>query len=267
MQSREFKFKFNEIFLYPIGDIHIGEKCFDAESRDKLQGYVNFIKRTPNAYAFLMGDLVNCATLDSPGGPFAQDMDLNKQIHEVVRILEPIKGKILGAISGNHEERLEKYNGYNPTISVCDQLGIYYFGYSGVIFLRLGCKGNHSPRATFVGYLHHTTGGGGTIGGKMNRVDKLRDVMEGCDFLCGAHNHMLGCAHVCIKRANPTLGKIETIRQMLVDTGGYLNYNDSYAEMKQLPPVKIGSPRLHLIIKRNKKDNKDVIHKDIHVSI
>ncbi len=267
MRCNSYKFKASDIYLYPIGDIHIGDKSFNKTSLGKLKGYINWIKKTPNAYAFLMGDIVNCATLNSPSSPFAQDMDLSDQIKLAVKLFEPIKHKILGAIDGNHENRLRVYSGYSPTISICERLGIQYFGESAVLLLRLGCHSgknkDKSPRATFVVYAHHTVGGGSTPGGKMNRVDKLRQIVCNADIYLGSHNHALGCFHTIVYRVNPTTEKIEELRQMLVDCGGYLSYRGSYAETRQLPPLKIGSPRIHFIIKRNKNE----VKKDIHVSL
>lgn len=270
----------SSIHLYPIGDIHIGDKCFGKESRRKLQGYINWIRITPNAYAVLMGDVVNCATLNSPSSPFAQDMDLTDQIKTAVGFFEPIKHKILGAIEGNHEQRLSRFAGYSPTISICERLGIKYLNDSAVIIFRLGCRtkqfktnpSSRGCRGSFVGYFHHSVGGGATIGGKMNRVEKLTSLVADCDFYCSGHNHLLGVAHRIIHIVDRTYSRVEQLRQMLVDCGGFLEWNGSYAEAKQLPPLKIGSPRINLFIKRKKvKDEvgkiEEEIVKDIHVSI
>jgi len=272
-------FTSNSIHLYPIGDIHIGDKCFGKEGGAKLDGYIKWIKKTPTAYVVLMGDLVNCATLNSPSSPFAQDMDLTDQIKTAVGYFEPIKDKILGAIDGNHEQRLSRYAGYSPTISICERLGIKYLQSSAVIIFRLGCygkkiKGNQTsarPRTSFAGYFHHTTGGGSTVGGRMNRAEKLTDIVADADFYCSGHNHQLAVAHRIIHVLDRTHARVEQLRQMTVNCGGYLEWDESYAEQKQLPPLKIGSPRINLFIKRKHRADKyanelDVV-KDIHVSI
>ena len=166
-------------------------------------------------------------------------------------------------ITGNC--RLEPYTGYNPTITICDKLGCFYFGYDAVLILRLGCHGfRNTSRASFSIYAHHTTGGGSTLGGKMNRVAKLREVVCDADAYLGAHNHMLGCVHDGIFKINETTGSVDFLRQMFIDCGGYLGYEDSYANKKQLPPVKLGSPKIRLLVKRNGKDE---VRKDIHVSL
>ena len=277
MYIKQIKSNSNEVYLYPLGDIHIGDNGFGKVSEEKLKGYIDWIKNTPNAFAFLMGDLVNCATLGSPSSPFQQNLDLAGQIKKVVELFEPIKDKIVGAIDGNHESRLIKYSGYSPTISICERLGgVSYFGPSGIIIFRLGCRNGKSPRHSFTGYFHHTTGGGRTVGAKMNRVDMLRDIIPNADFYCGGHNHQLGVIHNVTHVVNQTTGKMDVIKQMIIDCGGYLEWNDSYAESMMLRPLKIGSPRVHMMLHRNnksktirgkKKSFEEVVTKDLHVSI
>ena len=156
MDIREIKTNFNDVYIIPLGDIHMGDKGFGEISRRKLQGYIDWVKATPNAFVFLLGDLVNCATLAGPSSPFQQNMDLSEQVEAIVNMLKPIKDKILGAIDGNHENRLVKFSGYSPTISICERLGgITYFGPSGVVIFRLGCRNGKNPRHSFTGYFHH----------------------------------------------------------------------------------------------------------------
>ncbi len=109
----------------------------------------------------------------------------------------------------------------------------------------------------YLGYFHHTTGGGATVGGKINRVDKMRQLMINADFYCGSHNHMLGAVPVAVPYFDKRLKNITLLKQILVDCGGYLEWNESYAEAKQLPPMKLGSPRIRL-------DGKT---KDLHISL
>lgn len=274
MKSKRINYTFRDIYLLPIGDCHIGDKAFNKESEIKLKGYIKWVKETKNARVFLMGDILNCATRVSKTSPFEQNMTLKEQIDYATRLFNPIKDKILGAIDGNHELRLSDYSGYSPTITLCERLNIPYFGDSAVLLFGLGCrkKSVKSPRATFCGYFHHTTGGGSTIGSKINAPDKLRNIVCNGDFYCGSHNHMLGCVHSMVYKINESSGSIEELRQMIVDCGGYLNYSDSYAEAKMLQPLRIGSPRIHLFIKNIKKRDKgkmilDCIKKDIHVSV
>jgi DNA polymerase II small subunit/DNA polymerase delta subunit B len=268
MKIKEFKTTYNDIYVIPISDVHLGDKGFTKECEKKLKGYINWVKTTPNAFVILNGDLVNCATRLSKSSPFDQNMDLAEQIEGIVELLKPIKNKILGAINGNHENRLSDYTGYSPTISICERLGIDYLGDSATYILRLGCRKKlNSPRLSFTIYSHHTTGGGNSIGSKINRIASMREIVANADVFVGSHNHMLGAIHGVTQIINETTSKLETVRQMIVDTGGYLDWNNTYAERNMLAPLRIGSPRIHLIVKRNSKSGNEIISKDVHISI
>lgn len=156
MECKAYKFKETQVDLILIGDIHIGDKACTEESITKLKGYIDYIKSHANAYCFLMGDIINNATLDSKSSPFQQNMDVTEQINKAVELFKPISKKILGAIGGNHENRMQRWCGYSPMISICERLGVPYMGDSAILLLRLCCHGNKfTPRATFTGYLHH----------------------------------------------------------------------------------------------------------------
>lgn len=104
----------------------------------------------------------------------------------------------------------------------------------------------------------NTTGGGSTIGGKMNRVAKERDMIEGCDVYLGAHNHQLGVVPQDI--FYPSIqGGILRRRIWFVDCGSFLEWKDSYAEKGMLAPAKLGSPRIRM---SGKQDDHDV-----HISL
>jgi len=276
MKTCEFRTKYNDIYIIPFSDIHIGDKGFTKKSENKLKGYIKWVKETPNAFAVLNGDILNVATQSSKSSVFDQDMTLQEQIDKAGRLFSPIRDKILGAIDGNHEQRLSVFSGYSPTISICEKLKIPYFNYSVVYFLRLGlrtinkAKNTHSTRATFTMYAHHTTGGGGSTGSKINRVTKLSEIIPNADCYIGSHNHALIASHEMTMIANQTTGKVDAIRQMFVDTGSYLDWDDGYAEMKQLSPAKLGSPKIHFITKQYRGEGRttcNLVKKDIHVSI
>ena len=268
MRVKEFKTKYNDIYLIPISDTHIGDKAFENTSERKLKGYIDWIKKTPNAYCILNGDILNVATRGSKTSPFEQNLDLKDQIEKAVQLFKPIKEKILGAIDGNHCVRISDFTGYSPMISLCERLNIDYMKDSAVYLLRLGCrKNNRSPRATFTIYSHHGNGGGKTPGSKMNRIDCMRSIVANADVFIGSHTHMLGAIPAITQIINEQTGKVELVRQMLVDTGSYLEWNNSYAERLMLQPCKLGSPRIHLIVKRKEHKDIETIEKDVHVSL
>jgi len=265
VKTRTVEIKAEEAYLIVFGDLHIGDKAFGKESRRKLDGYIKWVLENPNARVILNGDLLNTATRSSKTSPFEQDMDLQEQIAKVVEILEPVKDRIIGAVMGNHERRILDFAGFDPTISVLSMLGLkteeIYFKHCGVLKIKVGSRmsaGAQKNRVAYTVVFHHTTGGGKLIGSKLNRVDQMRhSTVTNADVYIGSHNHSLSAAPVVSMEYNPHSETVEQRKQVLVSAGGYLEWNNSYAEAMQLEPMKLGSPRIRL-------DGKT---KDVHVSI
>jgi len=237
-------------YVLPIGDLHIGDKAVDYGLLERNIQWAN----DNDALIIGVGDWLNVALRNSVSSPFQQNLTLEEQIEKCVELFEPVKHNIVGAIQGNHEARSERDGNIDPLAVVCMRLGCEYLKYSGVISIITGSR-KKSFAYTF--YVHHTTGGGGTVGGKINRVDRLRKIVSNADCYLGGHNHSLGAMPVTTRCIDVIHKNIIEKRQFLVDCGSYVKYDDNYSEQMGLEPVKLGSPRIGLNGSR----------KDIHVSV
>jgi len=257
------------VYLIPLGDVHLGSPQCNWK---KFIGYVNWIKERPNAYSFIMGDMFDTATRDGVTEMFGQTLDLNTAIDKVVETLTPIKKQILGAVTGNHEKRLVKYATFNPLKEVMSRLRgkkeeeddyCIWCNHSAVIRFRVGRyerkDGRVSPNIEYVFYAHHTTGGGSTEGGKLNRVEKLHALFEGADAYLGGHNHFIitgkpSIAHLSKSGNGKATLKFRRIQD--IDCGSFMEWNESYAEGAELPPGETGAVRIRM----------NGLRKDLHVS-
>lgn len=232
-------------YLIPVGDVHLGSTAFGARGRALLEGYLEWVSARPNARIFLMGDLFDVATRTSKTSPFESS---SSEYTEALKIFKPYAKKIVGAIRGNHCQRLLDHAGYDPMAQFCAALDIPYLGLSAVIRFNVGSQ-------TYYGYFHHSTGGGGTLGAALNRAVKLQEIVQGIDFYAIGHNHNL----INGVRTVYTPGEqgIEERRIWYVDCGSYLDYPGSYAEAAMYAPGKLGSPRLRFDGRKH----------DLHVSI
>lgn len=248
--------------ILPIGDVHIGDKAFGDRGEKKLRGNIKFIKYNDPILSMLMGDIFNVATRTSKTNPL-KSRDLDAEIDMAIEYFMPIKDKLLGAIDGNHEQRLEDFCGMSPTKVLCRALDIPYLGYSAVYKIGVGVgrykiKGKlvEKARKTYIIYTHHGFGGGITIGAKLNAVQRLRSILVNADLYLMGHNH--GLVHgserpyECDRRS----GLSSELRQSFVACGSYLSWNKSYAEKKGFPPQQLGSPRIRL----------DGLERDVKVS-
>jgi hypothetical protein len=196
-------------------------------------------------------------TRESKTSPFGQK---DNEYNLLVKLFYPVRKQIVGAISGNHEQRLVDFANFDIMNTFCQKLEIPYMGYSGVINFKVKREPDGFYRHNYFVYVHHMTGGGGLQGSAINRVEKLSTIVEGCDVYCGFHTHKLVASprDVFYPSIKNKSHQLEKRRVWYVACGSFLEYPDSYAEMKMLPPQKLGSPRIRL-------DGGKV--KDVHISI
>lgn len=257
MKLGTYRLLVDPLYIIVIGDLHIGDDAFTENSLKKLTGYINWVEERDNATIFLLGDIFNVATRGSRTSPH-KSKPLEEEVAMAIEIFTPVKDKIIGALDGNHEQRMIDYVGYSPTTTLCREFNCGYYGNSAVIKFQVGKRmdgGKERYKHQYVGYFQHTSGGGSTPGGKINRIDLMRKSFANADFFAGGHNHGLGAFPVVLPMLSN--GKIVMLKQYLIDCGGYLDWSNSYAEAMQLPPQKLGSPRIRL-------DGKE---KDLHVDI
>lgn len=245
-------------YLIPIGDLHRGDRHLSTRGLRKLKGYLDWVMQRPNAYIFLMGDILNAASRSSKTNPF-ESMSGNDEYVKSVELFKPYRKRIVGAITGNHEQRYYKEFGFNPLAPFCRELDIQYCEFSAAIRVRVGKRKDRRNEFNQVywGFAHHGAGGGGTLGAALNKKVKLQEIVHGMDFYMAGHDHQLiaGTRNILL----PKRDKIEHQRVHYIDTGSYLDWDGSYAEEAAMPVGKQGSPRLRF-------DGRER-HHDLHISL
>lgn len=245
-------------YLIPLGDLHRGDNHLTARGLGKLKGYLDWVMDRPNAYVYLMGDILNVASRHSKTNPF-ESLSGNDEYEKAVELFMPYRSRIVGAITGNHEQRMYKDYGFNPLQPFCKELGVTYCGFSSVIKIRVGKRKDRKNefQQLYWGFIHHGNGGGGTLGNAINRKMKLQEIVHGMDFYMAGHDHQLvaGSRNVLL----PKKDRIEHQRVHYIDTGSFLDWDGSYAEEAAMPIGKLGAPRLRFDGRYG--------HHDLHVSI
>jgi hypothetical protein len=245
-------------YLIPIGDLHRGDRHLTSRGLGKLKGYLDWVMSRPNAYVFLMGDILNVASRVSATNPF-ESMSGDDEYTKSVELFRPYAKRIIGCITGNHEQRMHKMFGFNPLRPFCNELGIAYCGFSAAIRVRVGQR-KEAPtqyQQNYWGFAHHGNGGGGTLGAALNKKVKLQEIVHGMDWYMAGHDHQLiaGTRNVLL----PKRDKIVHQRVHYIDTGSFLDWDGSYAEEAAMAVSKQGSPRLRF-------DGREH-HHDMHVSL
>lgn len=134
--------------LWCLADFHVGTVAFADRP---FQRMIQDVKKDPLARVVGLGDYVEGRSVDHPY--FEMDnLDLNtpiayKQAEEVIRLLEPIKNKILVLGEGNHDRYSRGYIGMVENI-ICKELQVPFGTWSYIINFK-------SKSNSFKGFFTH----------------------------------------------------------------------------------------------------------------
>ena len=118
------------LYLLPISDLHIGSQGFN---RDKLEGYLNWIKEHKNSRYLLIGDIFDCAIKHSVRNVYEEKLHLPESRKLFYEIFTPYKDYCLGWIDGNHEEAVYRETGDLLGEIICEYFNWNYFGVDAYI--------------------------------------------------------------------------------------------------------------------------------------
>jgi len=270
MQVTRHRFQYSgddEFKFVGVGDMHWGTKNFD---KDKWNRFINWALSEEKLFVVLMGDLAeyishkdsrrfNPANITPECLLHLEDI-INFQAEKVIEMLEPLKGKILGTVIGNHEIDITSHFKDNLYYDICKKLDIlkYDLGLGGFIICDFEhTAGGNVKRLVFNVQHTHTTGR--KMGGKTNRlIDEMTDYEA--DIIMRAHSHDRVAVPYTLHRVN-RVGQYETKKRLGVITGSFLQTRqagiDSYADRGGYPTKDTGVVIIHYV----------PIREDLHVML
>ena len=220
-----------------LGDIHYGHpQC----RIDKVINMVNWALQE-KSYVVLMGDMIECGLKTSVGDSvYKQKLNPQEQMEFVVALFKPLAdaGLIIGIHEGNHENRITERTGIDITKIMAKLLGVRYLGYACWSLLRVG-KQNYAM------YSMH-----GSSGSRFKHT-KLKAVMDvvawiHADIVAMGHVHSIASESVIRQEVDLRSKTVKERISYVVLTGSYLSWDRSYAQMKNMPITKLGSPKAKL---------------------
>lgn len=232
----------DEIKIYPIADVHFGsilcnEKAW-LDFRDKLA-----VEK--NAYAVLVGDLINNNTRSAIGSPFADVVRPREQKRLMVEHLKPLadSGKILAAVSGNHERRSLKDADDDAMYDILAKLDLEDIYRENAAYLHLSIgqreyKGRTklTPCCAYNIGVTHGSGGGALVGSSINKNERFGYTVEGLDILITGHTHKGGITKPAKLTFNATEGRMILKPFVCVQATCWQEYG-GYALQKMFSPV------------------------------
>lgn len=251
--------------LIPLGDIHIGAAGCDEAL---LRGAIYEIADTPECYWIGMGDYIDAVNVRDPRfdastlAPWLRTEHLGDLVRaqrdRLLGLLEPIAGRCLAMLCGNHEAMVRKHyerDVYHEIVSgVKDRAGwgddhplaLGYNGWLRILQGKPGATKGHVQTVTI--YAHHGYTGGKLAGAKA--LDMQRALWtHACDLLLLGHSH----AGPVQPETVYELDKVGRVREVLrkgANTGTFLRpfveNADSYPEVKGYLPMSPGYVRVML---------------------
>lgn len=178
-----------DVKLYAVADLHVG--CREFKERIWTD-FAARVKREPDTYLMICGDMMNNALKNSVSNVYAEVMRPREQKAWLVEQLGPLRDKILCITPGNHEDRSVKEADDNPLYDVACKLDLedVYRESACFLILRFGDKkgdGIRNPSYTIC--ATHGAGGGFLTGAAVNRNERFAYAMDGLDLLVVAHSH------------------------------------------------------------------------------
>lgn len=168
----------DHLTIYPLGDVHIGSKEFDLEL---FKAWIEMVKNDPNGAVVIIGDMMNMGLRNSKSNVYEETLSPMQQKELCYELLKPIKNKIIGGCSGNHEYRAVKEVGTNPLYDVFCRMGIEDRYRENVCFIKLTVGKNGKNPNTYGVVLTH--------GSSKNKEEKWNATVDGCDCFISGHTH------------------------------------------------------------------------------
>ncbi len=253
-----YKYERDEFHFYPIGDCHLGTiECSENDLKKELDTCLN------DRYGFMlgMGDFCECITKNDPrfdsrnlADWVSKDNIVESQREKVVKLFKPLADahKIIGLLTGNHEEEIHLRHDNDITRNICADLGVRYAGYQCFVALQFTRRGREKRHNTYIWHAWHGAGAAQSEGARTMRLMRLVSDIE-------ADIYTMGHLHGAITTYTPDrlnynirTHKIESTKVIATTTGSWVKSflqsteerptNSGYGERKGYKPARIGCP-------------------------
>lgn len=243
--------------IYPLADLHIGDPNCDMQAVQRL---IKRITDDPYGLVILNGDLLNTAVRTGVSDVYGETLKPVDQIVELVTLLTPIKDRIIGVDTGNHEWRVYKNDGVDIMRLVCRELCIEdRYNPNGVlIFLRFGtAEKSHrhmdtNPRRLFTIYATHGSGGGRKEGAKAIRLADMACIVD-ADIYLHSHTHLPMIMRETYHRPSASNSSVQLVDKLFVNTAAALDYG-GYGQAQEYKPNSTRNPVIHLDARRGRAE-------------
>jgi hypothetical protein len=212
--------KWGRLELLHITDVQFGH----VACKEKRVGeYRDWVLAEPYRFMLWGGDMVDAATIFSPGSPWENICDPQGQTYRFVEMWGPARHRVLGYVGGNHERRGVKSFG-DIGVLLASLLRIPYSAGRQYVDIHFG---KHAP---FKACLWHGRGAARTKGAKINMIDEFARSTDAQLCLVG-HLHEAIMTFNWREFTDPLNHKIKRQKQAAAMSSSFLEYIGTYAEV------------------------------------
>ena len=160
--------------------MHLGSESCNYK---KIENIIRYIENEPSARVVLLGDLFESAIINSKGDPY-KSKSLDEEVSLAISLLEPIRDKIIGIVSGNHSRRISRAVGLDVLYNLSRELGLEDKYSPDFLVLKVSL-----PKTAWYVALHHGVGDGRLKGSKINNLHRMGNVFPNADIILMGHTH------------------------------------------------------------------------------
>lgn len=217
--------RFANIELLHITDIQFGHvEC----QENRVIEYRDWVLSKPNRFVFFGGDMIDAATVLSPGDhPWDNICGPQGQVYKFCKLMAPLRPRILGYVGGNHERRTRKTFG-DSGLLISYLLRIPYSSGQQLIDVYFG---KHKP---FPVHLWHGMGSSQTKGAKVMMAKHFADRYPGSRLYLVGHLHDCFLLPEIIWERVPDKNNVKMLKRFIGMSSSFLNFWGTYAEVAGL---------------------------------
>lgn len=188
--------------LWGLGDFHAGAPDF---AEDALKRHIRLIREDRFARWIGMGDYGELIDHRDPrwasmpmvrryrDAMYEEGGIPSETVAHVTELLQPIAGKCIGFLSGNHETKVYKHHDRDIVSEIAADLSISHLllGYSGFVRWKFRRSSSKSTGAQFVLIIHahHGHQGGRRPGAKINQAQIEKSQYPSAHIIMRGHGH------------------------------------------------------------------------------
>ena len=243
--------------IAPTSDVHYGNPyCSLRHFRQHIQ----YIASDREMYTVLNGDLLECVIKNSKGEIYKQIGTPQDQRDFMINELTPIKDKVIGMTTGNHEGRIYQDTGVDLSLDIAKALGIPYRPEGMMLKISFGDNNNSTRGKPYVYwfYMTHGYGGARTKSAKAVKAERLAAWIHADCYLM-SHDHVVSVApdvyllpdnrtrdeYIKGEKTGFRVGRLKAHRKMLVKCNAFVKWG-GYAEAGGFPPSDLSVPLIKL---------------------